>query len=150
MKALASLTVLVALLGCTQPASKSDRQPDPGKKTVGFEPHPKALIAQRVEGKSPWTVAIHMEPEQPRADQPTTFDFLVTDSEGPVKGGDVRVALVMPLMDMGKNEFDTKEVLPGVYEGSGKVAMDGEWEVFVTVTRGGAKGTHVFNVRVAE
>ena len=145
--------LILALAGCNQgPKVKHETRFEVAK--------PKAIIAQRVEGQSPWRVDLTFYPEEPRANSDTKFSIYVDDSKRePLTGAQVNVSLVMPLMDMGKNEFTAKEAPPGnvpnhpvrgVYEGTGKFAMDDEWEVFVTVTKDGKKGTHVFNVRVAE
>ena len=111
-----------------------------------------ALIAERVEGVSPYKVALALEPAQPVSQKPVTFRFNVTDAAGkPAAGLNATIALVMPLMDMGKNEFAGKETAPGVYEGSGAFTMDDEWEVFLTLQHGKDKpAKHVFNVRVVE
>ena len=110
-----------------------------------------AIIAERVEGTSPWKVALALQPPQPVNGKPETFRFTVTGADGkPAAGLTATVALVMPLMDMGKNEFPAKEVAPGVYEGTGTFAMDDEWEVFLTLRSADKQAKHVFNVRVAE
>jgi hypothetical protein len=111
-----------------------------------------AIIAERVEGTSPYKVALSTDPEQPVANKRVRFILTVSDAAGkPAAGLAVKVALVMPIMDMGKNEFVAKEVAPGVYEGSGTFSMDDEWEVFVTLQKGKEKpAKHVFNIRVAE
>ncbi len=110
-----------------------------------------AIIAERVEGTSPWKVALALQPAQPANGKPETFRFTVTGADGkPAPGLTATVALVMPIMDMGKNEFPAKEVAPGVYEGTGTFAMDDEWEVFLTLKSGDTQAKHVFNVRVAE
>jgi nitrogen fixation protein FixH len=93
-----------------------------------------------------------MEPAQPVSQKPVIFRFTVTDAAGkPAAGLNANVALVMPIMDMGKNEFAAKETAPGVYEGSGAFSMDDEWEIFLTLQHGKDKpAKHVINVRVAE
>lgn len=144
MKRLIPLFVLALL------AVACDRQPPPETGFV-FPARPKALIAERVEGRSPFQVMLGLAPEEPRADQETAFRFAVRENDQPVRGANVRVSLVMPLMDMGKNEFDAKEAATaGLYEATGKFTMGDEWEIFVTVVKDGRKGVHVFNVRVQE
>ena len=110
-----------------------------------------AVIAERVEGTSPWKVALALQPWQPANGKPETFRFTVTGADGkPAAGLSANVALVMPLMDMGKNEFPAKEIAPGVYEGTGTFSMADEWEVFLTLKSADKQAKHVFNVRVAE
>ncbi|MBI2679063.1 MAG: FixH family protein [Candidatus Koribacter versatilis] len=153
MRQLFPFIVVLALAGCDQgPKMKFETRLEGAK--------PKAIIAERVQGQSPWRVALALYPEEPRANHDTRFNIYVDDGRHePLTGAQVNVSLVMPIMDMGKNEFTAKEAPPGdlpnhpirgVYEGTGKFTMDDEWEVFVTVTKDGKKGTHVFNVRVAE
>ncbi len=110
-----------------------------------------AIIAERVEGTSPWKVTLALQPPQPANGKPEAFRFTVTGADGkPAAGLSASVALVMPLMDMGKNEFPAKEVAPGVYEGTGTFSMADEWEVFLTLKSADKQARHVFNVRVAE
>jgi len=135
--------VALVLVGCSsqKPAEKS------------AAPAKSAIIAERVEGgASQYKVVLTLDPSQPITQKPTKFRFTVTDATGkPATGLNARIALVMPIMDMGKNEFPAKETSAGVYEGSGAFTMDDEWEVFLTLERGKEKPVkHVFNVRVAE
>ena len=145
MRRLLPFILLIALAGCNQGPK--------GKYETRLEGHkPKALIAERVEGQSPWKVDLRMQPEEPRSNAETRFQFVVEDEKRqPVRDAQVHVSLVMPLMDMGKNDFDAKETAaPGVYDATGKFTMGDEWEVIVTVTKDGKTGKHIFNVRVQE
>ena len=136
---IAALLLCFAAVGCRQQ-----------KKTPEAKPA-SAIIAERVEGVSPWKVALALAPARPVSQRPETFRLAITGPDGkPAAGLNVNVALVMPLMDMGKNEFAATEAAPGVYQGSGSFTMDDEWEVFVRIQQGEKKATHVFNVRVAE
>jgi hypothetical protein len=134
--------LLLLLAGC-KPAAKPAESGAPAQKT--------AILAARAEGESPFQVALALEPAQPISQKPTKFRFTVTGADGkPAAGLAASVSLVMPLMDMGKNEFAAKEVAPGVYEGEGAFTMEDEWEVFLALQRGKEKpARHVFNVRVA-
>ena len=67
-----------------------------------------------------------------------------------MEGAQVEASLVMPLMDMGKNQFALKPAGNGEYEGKGEFTMAGEWEVIVTASAEGKTGKTTFNVRVAE
>ncbi|MDP9267808.1 MAG: FixH family protein [Acidobacteriota bacterium] len=153
MKKISRIVLLAGtftIIGCQQtqvPAERSVAAPTPqaqGNKT--------AIIAERVEGTSPYKVAVALDPAQPVSQKPVTFRFTVADAAGkPAAGLNAGIALVMPIMDMGKNEFPAKETAPGVYEGSGAFTMDDEWEIFLTLQHGKDKpAKHVFNVRVAE
>ena len=138
---LAATLLAVCLAGCKS-------QP---KTMAGPVAVKSAIIAERVEGTSPYKVALALQPPQPANGKPETFRFTVTGADGkPAAGLAATIALVMPIMDMGKNEFPAKEVAPGVYEGTGTFSMDDEWEVFLTLKSGDKQAKHVFNVRVAE
>ena len=65
-------------------------------------------------------------------------------------GAQVEVSLVMPLMDMGKNQFALKPAGNGEYQGTGEFSMAGEWKVIVTASAQGKTGKTTFNVNVAE
>jgi hypothetical protein len=135
--------VALLLAGCS--SQKPAEKPAASSKS--------AIIAERVEGGvSPYKVALDLDPAQPITQKPTKFRFTVTDAAGkPAAGLSATIALVMPIMDMGKNEFPAKEISAGMYEGSGAFTMDDEWEVFLTLERGKEKPVkHVFNVRVSE
>ena len=138
-------SALLLLAGCKQEQGSAEKAitPSPGKS---------AVVAERVEGTSPYKVMLTLDPAQPVSQKPVTFRFTVTDlADKPATGLDATVALVMPIMDMGKNEFVAKETSPGVYEGGGAFGMDDEWEVFLTLKKGKQPpAKHVFNVRVAE
>lgn len=144
MQKLLVFIVLLAVAACNQGAKEKNQ-------TRAEVPRPKALLAERVEGVSPFQVMLGLEPGEPRSEQQTTFRFAVRENHQPVRDAAVHVSLVMPLMDMGKNEFDASETAtPGLYEAGGKFTMGDEWEIFVTVAKDGKKGVHVFNVRVQE
>ena len=142
MRTLFPFIILIALAGCNQ-------GPKVRYETRLEEKKPASLIAERVEGQSPWKVLLWV-PDVLHANEETTFQFTLLGEKELVRAADVKVSLVMPLMDMGKNEFTAQEAAPGVYRGTGKFTMGDEWEVFVTVTKDGKKGVHVFNVRVQE
>jgi nitrogen fixation protein FixH len=67
-----------------------------------------------------------------------------------VDGAQVEASLVMPLMDMGKNQFALQPAGNGAYEGTGEFNMAGEWEVIVSASARGQTGKTTFNVNVVE
>lgn len=136
--------LVLALVAC-------QRQEGPKPEAPPAQAAKPAIIATRAEKGSPWTMALEMQPAQPRSLQDTRFRVTITDATGkPVGGAAATASLVMPLMDMGKNEFPLAAKDGGVYEGAGKFTMDTEWEVRVTAVAGKKQGTNVFNVMVAE
>jgi hypothetical protein len=74
-----------------------------------------------------------------------TFGVQLADAEDrPVTGAKANVSLVMPQMDMGKNEFSLREGRPGFYTGVGRFTMAGPWNVVVTVAADGKTGQKTF------
>lgn len=126
--------IALVLGGCT------DRQPQP---TSPAEPATSAA--------SPFHISLETEPARPKMATTTTFRAKVTDAQGaPVEGAQVRADLVMPLMDMGKNQVQLSGRGGGVYEGTGQFSMSGPWEARVTVKSGDKATTKVFDISVNE
>jgi len=110
-----------------------------------------AIIATQAAPGSAFIMSLAMDPTQPRFARKTSFRVTVKQTAGtPVEGAQVEVSLVMPLMDMGKNQFALKPAGNGEYQGTGEFTMAGEWEVVVTANAEGKTGKTTFNVNVAE
>jgi len=130
---------LIFAAGCKKKQSSSQ----PGAKS--------AIIATQAAPGSAFVMSLAMDPAQPRFASKTTFRVTVKQTAGtPVDDGQVEVSLVMPLMDMGRNQFTLKPAGIGEYEGTGEFSMAGEWEVVVTATAQGKTGKTTFNVNVVE
>ncbi|MFZ3210894.1 MAG: FixH family protein [Terriglobales bacterium] len=131
---------LIFAAGCNK------KEPAPSK------PHEKsAIIATQAAPGSAFIMSLAMDPAQPRFGRKTNFHVTVKQTLGtPVEGAQVEVSLVMPLMDMGKNQFPLKSAGSGEYESAGEFSMAGEWEVVVTASAEGKTGKTTFNVNVAE
>ena len=111
----------------------------------------KVILSTTVGRNSAFNMAISFEPSPPKMSSKTKFHLTLTDlSAGPVDGATVQVSLVMPLMDMGKNEFALQPAGKGVYEGTGQFTMSGEWEVVVNANAAGKTGKTTFNARVED
>ncbi len=96
-------------------------------------------------------MAVRFDPPQPVMSKKTTFHLTLTDPAGaPVNDASVQASLVMPLMDMGKNQFALQPLGGGEYEGAGQFTMSGEWEAVFTATAAGKGGKTTFNVRVKD
>lgn len=96
-------------------------------------------------------MSLTMSPAQPKFGRKTNFRVSVKQTLGsPVDGAQVEISLVMPLMDMGKNQFPLKPAGNGEYEGAGEFSMAGEWEVVVAASALGKTGKTTFNVNVVE
>jgi len=110
-----------------------------------------AIIATQAAPGSAFIMALAMDPAQPKFGSKTNFRVTVKRSLGrPVDEAQVEASLVMPLMDMGKNQFALKPAGNGEYEGMGEFSMAGEWEVIVTASAQGKTGKTTFNVNVAD
>ena len=131
---------LIFAAGCKK---KDSAPPKPREKS--------AIIATQAAPGSAFTIALAMDPAQPKFGSKTNFRVTVKQTLGrPVNGAQVEASLVMPLMDMGKNQFALKPLGNGDYEGTGEFSMAGEWEVIVTANAPGKTGKTTFNVNVVE
>jgi hypothetical protein len=100
---------------------------------------------------SPWKLTLVIVPDPPLSGRPVVFHLSVTDMAGkPITGAHVTAALIMPLMDMGKNEVAFAERGGGNYEGRGNFTMTGPWNVLVTASAQGKSGQQTFAVAVRE
>ena len=139
MRRTASLMVVLAvssMLACNQ-------QQAPKSST------PPATASPQVAAPAPWKIELTTDPAKPMTDENTKFRAALTDPSGkPVGGADVTASLVMPLMDMGNNEFRLADIGKGVYEGTGKVDMSGPWNVVITVKSAGQTAQQTVQVVV--
>lgn len=97
---------------------------------------------------SPWNLAMETAPAEPISGKPVTFNLKVTDrtSGQPVAGAHVQASLVMPTMDMGKNEFALNDKGAGEYSGTGTFTMAGPWNVVVEVKKDNQEAQQTFQV----
>ncbi len=131
---------LIFAAGCKK---KDTASPTPREKS--------AIISTQAAPGSAFIMSLAMDPAQPKFGRKTNFHVTVKQSlSKPVEGAQVEVSLVMPLMDMGKNQFALQPAGNGEYEGTGEFSMAGEWEVVVTASAQGKTGKTTFNVNVAE
>lgn len=114
---LAIILTLLLLAAChQQPASKPAAQP---------------------AANANWKMALTTVPDPPLNEKPTVFRLHLTDETGrPISGAQVKAALDMLTMDMGKNEITFADKGDGNYEGTGKFTMAGPWNVVVTAEQG--------------
>ena len=131
---------LLFFAGCKK---KEPTPPQPREKS--------AILATQSAPGSAFIMALTMDPAQPKFGRKTNFRVTVRQPTGTsVEGAQVEISLVMPLMDMGKNQFPLKQVGSGEYQGIGEFTMAGEWEVVVTANREAKTGKTIFNVNVTE
>lgn len=146
MRSIAILFLAAALAGCSKEQAKSPA-PEKTGRVVGS-----ATVLSMTEAPgSPFKMAIGFDPPQPVMSKKTNFRLTLSGPSGAlVKDAKVHASLVMPLMDMGKNEFDLQSAGNGVYAGTGQFTMSGEWEVVITAVAGNKSGKTTFNVRVED
>jgi len=110
-----------------------------------------AIIATQSAPETAFIMSLTMDPAQPKFGRKTNFRVAVRQMTGtPVESAQVEISLVMPLMDMGKNQFALKPAGNEGYEGPGEFSMAGEWEVVVVANAAGKTAKTTFNVKVAE
>jgi hypothetical protein len=122
------------------------------KETAPPKPREKsAIISTQDAPGSAFIMSLALDPAQPKFGRKTNFRVTLRQPLGsPVDGAQVEASLVMPLMDMGKNQFPLKPVDNGEYQGTGEFTMAGEWEVIVIARVQGKTGKTTFNVNVEE
>ncbi len=115
------------------------------------KPKPTEPPQPKTDKPFPWQATLTTAPEKPQMNKPVTFRLMITDRQGKaVTGAQVQGSLVMPLMDMGKNEFAFADKGRGAYEGTGKVAMSGPWELVITAKAGSVEGQKTFPLAVGD
>ena len=91
-------------------------------------------------------VTFKTEPDPPKVGE-NTFEVMIMASGQPLTDGSVSVEFVMPAMPS-MNMAEMRSTVPlkhdanGRYFGVGNVAMAGEWDATVKVTRGGQEIGH--------
>ena len=138
-------------LGCNGKKNPRERGQPQQKASTGESTGNSAIVAVERGKDSAFAMSLQTDPAQPRFGRKTRFTVKVTNPSGaPVDAAQAHVSLVMPLMDMGKNEFDLKPAGDGLYQGTGEFTMGGEWEVVTTAAANGKTGKYTFNIKVAE
>lgn len=138
------LVCALAAVGC----SKKPAEPKPSASPAATD---KVILSTTVARNSAFDMTITFDPSPPKMSSKTGFKVHLTDLAGhPVADASVRASLVMPLMDMGKNEFPLAPAGKGTYEGVGQFTMSGEWEVVLNASAGNKTGKTTFNVRVED
>lgn len=139
---------LLFLFLCTVVLFACNREKASSKPATSSQP---VILSTTVAPNSAFKMSLAFDPPQPLMSKKTKFTLTVTDPSGaPVEGATVKGSLLMPLMDMGKNEFPLDAKGKGVYEGSGQFTMSGEWEAIFSADVAGKSGKTTFNVRVED
>lgn len=111
----------------------------------------KQTVSTTAPEAPPWQgkMELSWQPAPPVSNKDVTFLLRLTDASGqPAAGASVKANLIMPSMDMGKNEVALADQGKGEYKGSGKFTMAGPWNVVVTSSAGGVTGQQTFSLVV--
>ena len=129
------LAPFVSLTGCKN--QSSGQLPAPANAASGMT--------------SAWKMALTFSPDPPVSDKDAQFHLKIADETGKsIVGAQVKAALVMATMDMGKNELVFTDQGQGNYQATGKFTMSGPWNVVATVTAQGKSRVQTFPVVVHE
>lgn len=94
-------------------------------------------------------VALQLSPPSPRQLDVTTFTVRLKNSRGqPISEARVLIDLSMPAMEMGRNQVTPVLHGQGVYIGTGRFTMAGEWQATITVSGHGRRTTQAFPLQV--
>ena len=117
---------------------------------TGCSPHRRPpLSAPPPAGTAQWRIAFSVTPNMPRQLDPAQFQVKLTDThKKPVRGAAVTVRLAMPAMDMGRNDVGLREATPGIYIGTGRFTMPGDWQATVSADKGTAHQSQTAAVSV--
>ena len=114
---------------------------------AGCAPHPAAPAPPAAQAA--WTLTFAASPPAPKSYDPAALTVRVRDAAGrPVRGAAVTLALSMPAMEMGRNEVTARETSPGVYTGTGRFTMSGDWQVAAAAAGASGRRTQMFSLKV--
>jgi hypothetical protein len=140
---LAVLALIWAVAGCRGGSEQTATTPSPG----GAAPRPpaggsatEALGTEQAAG--PFQVTLSTEPTPPKVGA-TKFQVKVSRNGQPVSGATVKLSSSMPSMKMPGPDVTLKPA-GDHYEGTGKLAMAGDWEATVTVSAAGDTGAATY------
>ncbi|MBZ5538249.1 MAG: FixH family protein [Acidobacteriia bacterium] len=106
-------------------------------------------ILQQSSKELGWRGILSLAPMPAESGKETSFTLkLVAPDGAPIDRAHVRMALIMPLMDMGKEEFGAPAAGNGVYLGKGTISMDGVWIVQANIERDNQKARLEFEIHV--
>jgi len=148
MKSLSfALLLFAVLLSACNKEKEGEQKPSASPAT----PDSQVILSTSEAPGSDLKMRIAFDPPLPVMSKKTTFHVKLTDSAGaPVSDAEVGASLVMPMMDMGKNELRLAPSGTGEYTGAGQFTMSGEWEIVVTAQASDKTGKTVFNIRVED
>ena len=125
-----------------------EKRSQPGSTKEAADPK-HYLILEQSSKELGWKGSLSLAPMPGVSGKETTFTLKLATPDGtPIEGGHVRFALIMPLMDMGKEEFEAAAAGNGTYLGKGTFSMDGIWLVQANIERGNQKARLEFEIHV--
>lgn len=94
-----------------------------------------------------WNVEVTKKPAFADGKE-SEFEIKVSDGDKAVAGLDVSAELAMKSMNHGAVTVDLKEVSDGIYSGSAKFSMAGEWEAAFLLEKDGGKQEKIVDLTV--
>lgn len=138
------ILALVLIFACSNPKdnSKPEQQSSPRKSSTRLEQKVKELG---------WTGILTITPTPAENGKQTSFTLKLVDAKNlPLEEAKVHFSLLMPLMDMGKNEFEAIPAGQGRYLGKGQFSMEGIWIVQANIQKDRQSARLEFEVHVNE
>lgn len=134
----------ICTFGCSKPQPKATVVNKPAN-TKNFD-----VLEQTAKGLG-WKTTLSMNPFPPASRKKIAFGIKLADAQGSaIDGAQVQISLIMPLMNMGKNEFTAAPAGDGAYSGYGTFPMEGIWIVQTNVVKNNHKARFEFEVHLNE
>lgn len=96
-----------------------------------------------------WQVELRLLPEAPRPMEDVTFAVRLRTPLGEaVTRAEVEFDLSMAGHRMGENRMRLRESEAGIYTGTGRFTMPGEWQVEVRIRKGGHQQAELFRFQI--
>jgi nitrogen fixation protein FixH len=96
-----------------------------------------------------WKLELRVVPDPPRPLEESTFAVrLRSVTDEAVTGARVEADLSMPSHRMGENRVALRETEAGIYTGTGRFTMPGEWRVEIRVEKGDHRRVEQFHFAV--
>lgn len=149
MKPPAKLSWVACVLAfCTFGCSKP--QPKPATTPQSVDTKHFAILEQTSK-KLGWKASLSLSPSPAISGKETAFRVKLVDAHSaPIDGAQVRFSLIMPLMNMGRNEFTAAPAGDGAYSGHGTFPMEGIWIVQTNIVKDNHKARFEFEVLLNE
>jgi nitrogen fixation protein FixH len=124
------------------------QQPQPGSTKQTADAKHYSMLDQSSKELG-WRGILSLAPMPAESGKETSFALKLSAPDGaPIEGAHVHFSLIMPLMDMGKEEFEASAGGNGIYVGKGTFSMDGIWIVQANIERDNQRARLEFEIHV--